>query len=112
VTESPYELLGVAPDVSAEEIQKAYRRLAKKDHPDLNPGDPRALDCFKTISSAYELLSNPEKRARFDSGEIDASGAERPRQQYYRDFAADPPKALTYPLRSFFPGFAQGWRLG
>jgi DnaJ-class molecular chaperone len=89
VTESPYELLGVAPDASADEIQKAYRRLAKKYHPDLNPGDPKALDRFKAISSAYGLLNDPEKRARFDSGEIDASGAERPRQRYYRDFAAD-----------------------
>lgn len=89
MTESPYELLGVAPDASADEIQKAYRRLAKKYHPDLNPGDPKALDRFKAISSAYGLLSDPEKRARFDSGEIDASGAERPRPRYYRDFAAD-----------------------
>jgi DnaJ-class molecular chaperone len=89
VAESPYELLGVAPDASADEIQKAYRRLAKKSHPDLNPGDPKALDRFKAISSAYSLLSDPEKRARFDSGEIDASGAERPRPRYYRDFAAD-----------------------
>jgi DnaJ-class molecular chaperone len=89
VAESPYELLGVAPDASADEIQKAYRRLAKKSHPDLNPGDPKALDRFKAISSAYGLLSDPEKRARFDSGEIDASGAERPQPRYYRDFAAD-----------------------
>jgi DnaJ-class molecular chaperone len=89
VAESPYELLGVAPDASADEVQKAYRRLAKKYHPDLNPGDPKALDRFKAISSAYGLLSAPEKRARFDSGEIDASGAERPQPRYYRDFAAD-----------------------
>jgi DnaJ-class molecular chaperone len=89
VTESPYELLGVKPTASAEEIQKAYRKLAKKFHPDLNPGDRQAEDRFKAISAAYDLLSDPDKRARFDRGEIDASGGERPRQQYYRDFAAE-----------------------
>jgi curved DNA-binding protein CbpA len=74
VTESPYELLGVKPNASADEIQKAYRKLAKKYHPDLNPGDRMAEDRFKTISAAYDLLSDPEKRARFDRGEIDGSG--------------------------------------
>src|SRR2546429_4767902 len=44
---------------------------------------------FRSVSAAYDLLSDPEKRARFDRGEIDASGAERPRQRYYRDFAGD-----------------------
>jgi DnaJ-class molecular chaperone len=89
VAESPYELLGVKPNASAGEIQKAYRKLAKKYHPDLNPGDRTAEDRFKAISAAYDLLSDPEKRARFDQGEIDASGAERPRRRYYRDFAAE-----------------------
>ncbi len=89
MTESPYELLGVKPSASADEIQKAYRKLAKRYHPDLNPGDRTAEDRFKAISAAYDLLSDPEKRARFDRGEIDASGAERPRRQYYRDFAGE-----------------------
>jgi DnaJ-class molecular chaperone len=89
VTESPYELLGVKSTASANEIQKAYRKLAKKYHPDLNPGDRTAEDRFKAISAAYDLLSDPEKRARFDRGEIDASGAERPQRRYYRDFAAE-----------------------
>jgi DnaJ-class molecular chaperone len=89
VTESPYELLGIKPNASADEIQKAYRKLAKKYHPDLNPGDRTAEDRFKSISAAYDLLGDPEKRARFDRGEIDGSGAERPRRQYYRDFAAE-----------------------
>ena len=83
----PYTTLGVKKDASQDEIQKAYRRLAKKLHPDLNPGNKTAEDKFKEVSVAYDLLSDPDKRARFDRGEIDASGTERPRQQYYRDFA-------------------------
>ena len=85
----PYETLGVKKDASAEEIQKAYRALAKKLHPDLNPGDKAAEEKFKEVSVAYDLLSDADKRARFDRGEIDASGAERPRYRYYRDFADD-----------------------
>jgi DnaJ-class molecular chaperone len=83
----PYKTLGVGKDTSQADIQKAYRRLAKKLHPDLNPGDKKAEERFKVVSAAYDLLSDPDKRARFDRGEIDASGAERPQQRYYRDFA-------------------------
>ena len=83
----PYTTLGVKKDATQEDIQKAYRRLAKKLHPDLNPGNKGAEEKFKEVAAAYDLLSNPDKRARFDRGEVDASGAERPRQQYYRDFA-------------------------
>ena len=83
----PYTALGVNKGATQDEIQKAYRRLAKKLHPDLNPGNKAAEEKFKEISAAYDLLSDPEKRARFDRGEIDASGTERPRRQYYRDFA-------------------------
>ena len=83
----PYSTLGVNKDATQADIQKAYRRLAKKLHPDLNPGDKTAEDKFKDVSVAYDLLNDPDKRARFDRGEIDASGNERPRQQYYRDFA-------------------------
>jgi DnaJ-class molecular chaperone len=86
--EDPYDILGVARTASAADIQKAYRKLAKKLHPDLNPGDKAAEDKFKQLASAYDLISDPEKRKKFDSGEIDASGAERPRQEYYRDYAA------------------------
>jgi DnaJ-class molecular chaperone len=84
---NPYEVLGVAPTASAADIQTAYRKLAKKLHPDLNPGDNAAEDKFKEVAGAYDLLSDAEKRKRFDAGEIDAAGAERP-QQFYRDFAA------------------------
>jgi DnaJ-class molecular chaperone len=84
----PYEVLGVKKDDSHDDLQKAYRRLAKKYHPDLNPGDKTAERKFKDLSVAYALLDDPDKRARFDRGEIDGSGAERPRQNYYRDFAS------------------------
>ncbi|MEK0085265.1 DnaJ C-terminal domain-containing protein [Benzoatithermus flavus] len=86
----PYEVLGVARDASAEQIRSAYRKLAKANHPDLRPGDKEAEERFKEISAAYELLSDPEKRAKFDRGEIDASGAPRMREHFYRDFAEGP----------------------
>ncbi len=83
----PYTTLGVSKDAAQADIQKAYRRLAKKLHPDLNPGNKTAEAKFKEVSAAYNLLNDPDRRARFDRGEIDAEGAERPRRQYYRDFA-------------------------
>jgi DnaJ-class molecular chaperone len=75
--EDPYKILGVAPSASVEEIRRAYRALAKKWHPDTNPDKPGAEARFKEISAAHALLSDAEQRARFDRGEIDASGAER-----------------------------------
>ncbi|MBL8675201.1 MAG: J domain-containing protein [Rhodospirillales bacterium] len=101
----PYETLGVARDASADDIQKAYRRLAKKHHPDLNPGNKAAEDRFKEVSAANELLSDPDKRRRFDAGEIDASGAERPRPRYYKDFAAEAAEGHPYENRSGFADF-------
>lgn len=84
---SPYDIIGVAPDVSDEDIRTAYRALAKKHHPDLHPDDEEAEGRFKEISAAYTLLSDPEKRARFDRGEIDASGAENQERSFYRAYA-------------------------
>jgi DnaJ-class molecular chaperone len=81
-TQTPYEVLGVKPDASADEIRKAYRKLAKEFHPDLNPGKPAAEARFKAVTAANDILSDPEKRARYDRGEIDESGAERPRYSY------------------------------
>jgi len=77
MSDDPYAILGVSRTASEAEIRKAYRKLAKQHHPDLNPGSPDAAERFKNISAAYELLGNPETRARYDCGEIDASGAER-----------------------------------
>lgn len=62
----PYETLGVARDATADEIKKAYRRLAREHHPDANPGNLEAESRFKEIAVAYEILSDPEKRDRFD----------------------------------------------
>jgi DnaJ-class molecular chaperone len=81
--QSLYDVLGVKRDASADEIRTAYRKLAKRFHPDLNPGKPEAEARFKAISAAYDLLSDPEKRARYDRGEIDESGAERQTRSYY-----------------------------
>jgi DnaJ-class molecular chaperone len=75
--ENPYDILGVARTATADELKSAYRKLAKKHHPDLNPGNAAAADRFKAITAAYDLLSDADKRARFDRGEIDAQGNEQ-----------------------------------
>jgi len=61
-----YQILGVSRNASEKEIKQAYRRLARKHHPDLNPGDKSAEAKFKEINAAYEVLSNPEKRKKYD----------------------------------------------
>src|SRR5262245_46115704 len=83
----PYQVLGVARDADQNAIKKAFRKLAKKMHPDLNPGNKKVEQEFKEVNAAYDLLSDPKKRERFDRGEIDASGAERPERSFYRAYA-------------------------
>ena len=85
--DDPYQILGLARDASADDIRRAYRKLAKQHHPDLNPGDKAAEERFKAISVANELLSDPDKRGKFDRGEIDAAGQERAPRPSYRDYA-------------------------
>lgn len=98
----PYETLGVARSASGKEIKDAFKKLARKFHPDLHPGDKEAEAKFKDISAANDLLKDKEKRRKFDAGEIDASGAERPQERFYRDFADGP----AYTSHAAQDGFA------
>jgi DnaJ-class molecular chaperone len=88
----PYETLGVARDASQDDIRKAYRKAAKDTHPDLNPGRPETEKRFKEINAAYDIIGDPDKRKRYDAGEIDETGVERkPDRHFYREYAeADP----------------------
>jgi DnaJ-class molecular chaperone len=79
LAQDPYRELGVARSASADEIRKAFRKLAKIHHPDANPGKPAAEEKFKQISGAFDILGDPEKRRKFDAGEIDADGRETAR---------------------------------
>jgi DnaJ-class molecular chaperone len=106
VAADPYRTLGVKRDASQEDIQKAYRRLAKKLHPDLNPGNKKAEEEFKDVSAAYDLLGDPDKRARFDRGEIDASGAERAPHGFYRDYSERGGTSNPYTSDAGFADFA------
>lgn len=78
--EDPYRTLGVERKASAEDIKAAYRKLAKKLHPDLNPGNRQVENQFKEATAAYEFLSDAERRRQYDQGEIDANGQPRFRQ--------------------------------
>jgi molecular chaperone DnaJ len=68
MAEDFYNVLGVSREASPEEIKKAYRKLARENHPDRNPDDPKAEDRFKSIQEAYDTLSDPEKRKEYDAG--------------------------------------------
>jgi len=73
----PYQELGVNRTASADEIRKAFRKLAKQHHPDANPGDKASEERFKRVSAAFDILGDEEKRKKFDRGEIDADGREQ-----------------------------------
>jgi len=78
---NPYLLLGVRKHAMPAEIKAAFRKLAREIHPDSDPDNPYAEDEFKELSAAYDLLSDPAKRKRFDKGEIDASGHAKPQRK-------------------------------
>jgi len=76
LAKDPYQELGVARGATADEIRKAFRKLAKKHHPDVNRGNKDAEEKFKQISAAFDILGDDDKRKKFDAGEIDADGRE------------------------------------
>src|SRR5215470_13043772 len=84
----PYDVLGVSKSASAADIKSAFRKLAKKLHPDANKHDPKAASRFAELNAAYEILGDGEKRKAFDRGEIDAEG--KPRFQGFEGFGAGP----------------------
>lgn len=83
----PYEVLGVAKGAADDDIRRAYRKLAKELHPDLNPSDSKAAERFQKVSAAYDILGDPPKRRQFDLGQIDASGEPRRNFHYARNGA-------------------------
>ncbi len=104
MAKDPYTVLGVAKTATADEIKSAYRKLVKKLHPDLHPGDKKAADRFKEVASAYGIVGDADKRAKFDKGEIDEQGHDRPQQPYYRDYA-DQGSARHYQSAGGFADF-------
>jgi DnaJ-class molecular chaperone len=104
----PYRVLNVQRGADQATIKQAYRKLAKVLHPDRNPGSKQAEQRFREATEAYDLLSDPAKRARYDRGEIDADG--RPRQPFRGfDFGDDPhPAAAGIFGRMFGGAFGRG----
>lgn len=95
----PYDVLGVPRDASQKDIKSAYRKLAKKYHPDQNPDDARAKERFSEANQAYEVVGDEKKRKQFDRGEIDATG--KPRFHEFQGAGGDP-----------FAGFRQAHAAG
>jgi DnaJ-class molecular chaperone len=117
VARDPYEVLGVSKKADAAEIKKAFRRLAKRHHPDSNKNDPKAQARFSELNTAYEILGEDKKRAQFDRGEIDADGKPR-----FQGFSGGGPRTsgsqggpgeTIFESFSFGPeGFQRGARRG
>ncbi len=84
----PYEILGVSKGANEADIKSAYRKLAKKLHPDANKHDPKAASRFAELNAAYEIVGDDKKRKAFDAGEIDAEG--KPRFRGFEGFNAQP----------------------
>ncbi len=109
---SLYDVLHIEPSATPDEIKNAFRRLAKKYHPDLNPNDPQAETRFKEISAAFRILGDPDTREQYDLGNLDDDGVERPADTFYR-FYADSKEGWKYaaspdPFADFFPGGLAG----
>ncbi len=104
MAKNPYTLLGVKKDASKAEIKSAYRKLAKKLHPDVNKDDPKVADRFKEVTAAYTLLSDDNLRRQYDTGQVDASG------QQQNPFAGGNPFGGRGPQTGFggFGGFNRG----
>lgn len=100
----PYDILGVPKTASTDDIKKAFRKLARKHHPDIHPDDPDAKSRFVRLSAAHDLLKDPKLRKRYDAGEIDASGQERPDRRFYRDHAGNA-DGRTYRTAAGFEDF-------
>ncbi len=83
----PYSVLGVAKSASESDIKKAFRKLAKKYHPDQNRDDPGAQQSFAEVNQAYEIIGDKDKRAKFDRGEIDADGKQRYQSQGFDGYS-------------------------
>jgi DnaJ-class molecular chaperone len=101
MADDPYAVLGLTRNATEDDIRRSFRKLAKELHPDLNPGDKAAAERFKKVTAAYELLSDPERRKRYDRGEIDASG--EPRRAYQPHGAGGP-----FSWRAGRPGASPG----
>jgi DnaJ-class molecular chaperone len=84
----PYEILGIPKTADGDDVKRAFRRLAKKFHPDQNKSDPRAKEKFAEANAAYEILGDEKKRRQFDRGEIDAEG--KPRFHGFEGFGGGP----------------------
>jgi len=93
-----YQILGVPRNATEKEIKAAYRRLARKYHPDVNPGDKAAEEKFKEINEAYQVLSDPEKRAAYDRYGEQWQAYQRMREQYGDNF---PPDGFESPFGGF-----------
>jgi len=102
----PYDILGVSKNASAAEVKSAFRRQAKKLHPDANKHDPKAASRFAELNAAYEIVGDADKRKAFDRGEIDAEG--KPRFQGFEGFGAQPGGGFNPGGGAHFESFSFG----